>query len=118
VSLSSLLSRERTIAGPAFSRWLVPPAALCVHLCIGQVYAFSVFNLPMTAFSASRVRSGRLETDAARLDILDRDPLPGPVFSRLPGAGLRRVDRAAPCLRPRCLLGRRVLHLGGRDQSP
>ena len=28
--------------------WAVPPAALCVHLCIGQAYAFSVFNLPMT----------------------------------------------------------------------
>jgi MFS family permease len=41
-------SRERTVAGPGFSRWLVPPAALCVHLCIGQAYAFSVFNLPMT----------------------------------------------------------------------
>jgi MFS family permease len=27
---------------------MVPPAALCVHLCIGQAYAFSVFNLPMT----------------------------------------------------------------------
>jgi len=48
VSLSAYLNRERTIAGPEFSRWLVPPAALCVHLCIGQVYAFSVFNLPMT----------------------------------------------------------------------
>jgi len=36
------------VAKPGFSRWLVPPAALCVHLCIGQVYAFSVFNLPMT----------------------------------------------------------------------
>jgi MFS family permease len=43
-----LLSRERIIAQPGFSRWMVPPAALCVHLCIGQVYAFSVFNLPMT----------------------------------------------------------------------
>jgi MFS family permease len=43
-----LLSRERTIAGVGFSRWMVPPAALCVHLCIGQAYAFSVFNLPMT----------------------------------------------------------------------
>jgi MFS family permease len=43
-----LLSRERTIAGMGFSRWMVPPAALCVHLCIGQAYAFSVFNLPMT----------------------------------------------------------------------
>ena len=43
-----LLDRERIVAGPGFSRWLVPPAALCVHLCIGQAYAFSVFNLPMT----------------------------------------------------------------------
>src|SRR3954463_9753021 len=42
------LDREHTIARPGFSRWLVPPAALCVHLCIGQAYAFSVFNLPMT----------------------------------------------------------------------
>ena len=44
----SWLDREHTVAKPGFSRWLVPPAALCVHLCIGQVYAFSVFNLPMT----------------------------------------------------------------------
>jgi MFS family permease len=43
-----LLHRDRSIAGPGFSRWMVPPAALCVHLCIGQAYAFSVFNLPMT----------------------------------------------------------------------
>ena len=42
------LDRSRTIAKPGFSRWMVPPAALCVHLCIGQAYAFSVFNLPMT----------------------------------------------------------------------
>ncbi len=40
--------RSRTIANPGFSRWMVPPAALCIHLCIGQAYAFSVFNLPMT----------------------------------------------------------------------
>src|SRR5690348_15780108 len=44
----SFLSRDRTIAPPGYSRWLIPPAALCVHLCIGQAYAFSVFNLPMT----------------------------------------------------------------------
>ena len=44
----SFLNRERTIAAPGFNRWLIPPAALCVHLCIGQAYAFSVFNLPMT----------------------------------------------------------------------
>ncbi len=44
----SFLDRSHTIAGPGFSRWMVPPAALCIHLCIGQAYAFSVFNLPMT----------------------------------------------------------------------
>jgi MFS family permease len=44
----SFLSRDRTVASPGYSRWLIPPAALCVHLCIGQAYAFSVFNLPMT----------------------------------------------------------------------
>lgn len=40
--------RERTVADPGFNRWLVPPAALAVHLSIGQVYAFSVFKLPLT----------------------------------------------------------------------
>ena len=44
----SILSKDRIIAPPGYSRWLIPPAALCVHLCIGQAYAFSVFNLPMT----------------------------------------------------------------------
>ena len=46
--LFGFLDRNRTIAKPGFSRWMVPPAALCIHLCIGQAYAFSVFNLPMT----------------------------------------------------------------------
>jgi MFS family permease len=46
--LFGFLDRSRTIAKPGFSRWMVPPAALCIHLCIGQAYAFSVFNLPMT----------------------------------------------------------------------
>src|ERR1700733_1490547 len=44
----SFLNKNRTIAPPGYSRWLIPPAALCIHLCIGQAYAFSVFNLPMT----------------------------------------------------------------------
>ena len=43
----SFLDRERTIAGPGYSRWLVPPAALAIHLSIGQVYAFSVFVKPL-----------------------------------------------------------------------
>jgi MFS family permease len=40
-------ARERTIAPPGYNRWLVPPAALSIHLCIGQAYAFSVFNGPL-----------------------------------------------------------------------
>ena len=44
----NLLSRERTVAGPGFNRWLVPPAALAMHLCIGMVYGLSVFWLPLS----------------------------------------------------------------------
>ena len=44
----SFLDRGHTVAEPGYSRWMVPPAALCIHLCIGQAYALSVFNLPMT----------------------------------------------------------------------
>ena len=36
------------MAKPGFNRWLVPPAALAIHLCIGQIYAYSVFNIPLT----------------------------------------------------------------------
>jgi MFS family permease len=43
----SFLSREATVAGPGYSRWLVPPAAIAVHMCIGQVYGFSVFKKPL-----------------------------------------------------------------------
>ena len=44
----TFFDRESTIAGPGFNRFMVPPAALAVHLCIGQAYAFSTFNLPLT----------------------------------------------------------------------
>ena len=42
------LDKERTIAGAGFNRWLVPPAALAIHLCIGMAYGFSVFWLPLS----------------------------------------------------------------------
>ncbi len=45
---SGWLDKERTIAGPGFNRWLVPPAALAIHLCIGMAYGFSVFWLPLS----------------------------------------------------------------------
>jgi MFS family permease len=43
-----LLDKSRTIAAPGFNRWLVPPAALAIHLCIGMAYGFSVFWLPLS----------------------------------------------------------------------
>ena len=43
-----LLNRRRIIAGPGYNRWLVPPAALAIHLCIGMAYGFSVFWLPLS----------------------------------------------------------------------
>ncbi len=42
------LSREKIVAGPGFNRWLAPPAALAIHLCIGMAYGLSVFWLPLS----------------------------------------------------------------------
>ena len=50
----TFLDREHSIAGPKYSRWLVPPAALAIHLSIGQAYAFSVFNLPLSHLLGGR----------------------------------------------------------------
>ncbi len=44
----SLLDKARIVAKPGFNRWLVPPAALAIHLCIGMIYGMSVFWLPLT----------------------------------------------------------------------
>jgi MFS family permease len=46
--MPSSLDRQNTVAPPGYNRFLVPPAALAVHLSIGQAYAFSTFNLPLT----------------------------------------------------------------------
>ena len=45
--MSSFFSKQSIAAGPGFNRWLVPPAALAIHLCIGSVYAWSIFNTPL-----------------------------------------------------------------------
>lgn len=44
----SFLEKSRTVAPNNYNRWLIPPAALAIHLAIGQVYAISVFNLPLS----------------------------------------------------------------------
>lgn len=57
--MASVLSRSAIVAPKNFNRWLIPPAALAIHLCIGQVYAFSVFKIPfMTHFDAGEVSIG------------------------------------------------------------
>jgi MFS family permease len=63
--LAAILDRSHSIAGPGFSRWLVPPAALCVHLCIGQAYAFSVFNKPMAQLLCSAASACPAPTEKA-----------------------------------------------------
>lgn len=45
---AGFLDRDHIIAQPGFNRWLVPPAALAIHLCIGMAYGFSVFWLPLS----------------------------------------------------------------------
>ena len=56
----SFFSKAAIVAKPGFNRWLVPPAALAVHLCIGQAYGFSVFNGPLAQY---------FETDVLKLYI-------------------------------------------------
>jgi MFS family permease len=59
VSLLGRLDRSHSVATPGFSRWLIPPAALSVHLCIGQVYATSVYKNSFVAhFDASQTAIG------------------------------------------------------------
>ncbi len=63
--MSDFFSKTRITAKPGYSRWMVPPAALAVHLCIGQAYAFSVFNDPLTRLigvSASAPEDWKLTT--------------------------------------------------------
>jgi hypothetical protein len=51
----SFLNKENIIVGPKFNRWLVPPAALAIHMCIGMSYGLSVFWLPLSkAFAVSQ----------------------------------------------------------------
>ena len=55
-SAPGLLARERIVAKAGFNRWLVPPAALAIHLCIGMAYGFSVFWKPLQGALLGRRR--------------------------------------------------------------
>jgi MFS family permease len=43
-----ILRKDRIVAGENFNRWKVPPASVAIHLCIGSVYAWSIYNPPLT----------------------------------------------------------------------
>ena len=59
MALLTALDRRHTIAPSTYNRWLIPPAALAVHLCIGQVYATSVYKTSMVAhFDTSQTAIG------------------------------------------------------------
>jgi MFS family permease len=60
------MDRQRIIARPGFNRWLVPPAALAIHLCIGMAYGFSVFWLPL-----SQLLPGEAAATCSDLNLLD-----------------------------------------------
>ena len=47
-SILRFLSKERIVAHAGYNRWRVPPASIAIHLYIGSVYAWSIFNLPLT----------------------------------------------------------------------
>src|SRR5699024_5770553 len=57
--MASILDRKAIVAPKHFNRWFIPAAALAIHLCIGQVYAFSVFKIPlMSRFDVGEVSVG------------------------------------------------------------
>ncbi len=63
----NLFDRDRIVAGPRFTRWLVPPAALAIHLCIGMAYGMSVYWLPMTRLIPNTPATCANQTFAAEL---------------------------------------------------
>jgi MFS family permease len=46
--MAELLSKQRIIAPADYNRWRVPLASVAIHLCIGSVYAWSIYNPPLT----------------------------------------------------------------------
>ena len=62
----SWLDKSHTVAKPGFNRWLVPPAALAIHLCIGMSYGLSVFWLPL-----SKAIGGETPAYCKSMNVLD-----------------------------------------------
>ncbi len=43
-NMFSFLMKDKILAPEGYNRWRVPPASIAIHLCIGSVYAWSIFN--------------------------------------------------------------------------
>jgi hypothetical protein len=46
--IPKFLLKESIVAPGGFNRWRIPPASILIHMCIGSVYDWSVFNTPLT----------------------------------------------------------------------
>jgi MFS family permease len=99
MSALAFLDRSRSVAQPGFSRWLVPPAALAVHLSIGQVYAFSVFVNPLLATHGADASQWNLEEVGAIFSIaIAALGLSAALFGKwLETAGPRKAMFVAAC---------------------
>ena len=106
----NFLDRDRTIAPPGFNRWLIPPAALAVHLCIGEIYGFSVFNGPLTRVVGitGSIKGTGLDHPRGRLDLFDRADH-ARALRRGPGPVGRTRRTEEDHLRQRHLLLRRLV---------
>jgi hypothetical protein len=90
--MASFLDRERSIAGPGFNRWLIPPAALAIHLCIGQAYATSVYkNGLVKNFDTGNTQIGIVFSIAIVMLGLS---------AAVAGTWVERVGPASPCSPP------------------
>lgn len=71
-STPGFFDRERIVAKAGFNRWLVPPAALAIHLCIGMAYGFSVFWLPLSHVLSAASGSAVAACSGSATEFLDK----------------------------------------------
>ena len=56
--MTGLLSKERIVAPAGYNRWRVPIASILIHLCIGSVYAWSIYNPHLTRINGVVTSAG------------------------------------------------------------
>src|SRR5580698_2067174 len=112
---SGWLDKSSTVAKSGFNRWLVPPAALAIHLCIGMAYGFSVFWIPLSR-SIGITKSVACPADMSLVQALFVTGCDWKISDLGRLAGTRRPAQGG--LRLRAVLVRRPLYLGDRRLHP